>query len=272
MYNVVVVVCIWDVPIIPLSVPKSVCCQHCSALNHLPEYASDSPGFCSIASWACACLTMSRWLICEGGARERERGWGRTLGAKSCAMCRATHATPPHGRLSRIVLDLLRLGHHNPPLSILLRFPSSSSSSLPPFRSSAMSSLTSLPANASNSYVCDTLPAPRLASGKSRSRSPTPSPRGSPAPVTTFDPPLIVSEPSDIGPIASGSSLPPTPTDDKSQMPVQPPPRKLCVRHQRMADEGTNLKLQQVSLTFLIPSRRPLSIPLGAFSSGAGGI
>ena len=26
----------------------------------------------------------------------------------------------------------------------------------------------------------------------------------------------------------------------------QPPPRKLCVRHQRMADEGMNLKLQQV--------------------------
>ena len=26
------------------------------------------------------------------------------------------------------------------------------------------------------------------------------------------------------------------------------PPRKLCVRHQRMADEGTNLKLQQVRL------------------------
>ena len=28
------------------------------------------------------------------------------------------------------------------------------------------------------------------------------------------------------------------------------PPRKLCVRHQRMADEGTNLKLQQVRLHF----------------------
>lgn len=27
----------------------------------------------------------------------------------------------------------------------------------------------------------------------------------------------------------------------------QPPAKKLCVRHQRMADEGTNLKLQQVS-------------------------
>lgn len=30
-----------------------------------------------------------------------------------------------------------------------------------------------------------------------------------------------------------------------------PPPRKLCVRHQRMADEGTNLKLQQVSWIFI---------------------
>ena len=30
---------------------------------------------------------------------------------------------------------------------------------------------------------------------------------------------------------------------------VAPPPgRKLCVRHQRMADEDTNLKLQQVSV------------------------
>lgn len=27
---------------------------------------------------------------------------------------------------------------------------------------------------------------------------------------------------------------------------TQSPGRKLCVRHQRMADEGTNLKLQQV--------------------------
>jgi hypothetical protein len=30
--------------------------------------------------------------------------------------------------------------------------------------------------------------------------------------------------------------------------PTPQPPRKLCVRHQRMADEGTNLKLQQVCL------------------------
>ena len=31
-------------------------------------------------------------------------------------------------------------------------------------------------------------------------------------------------------------------------------PRKLCVRHQRMADEGTNLKLQQVRLHWTISS------------------
>lgn len=31
----------------------------------------------------------------------------------------------------------------------------------------------------------------------------------------------------------------------------QPPARKLCVRHQRMADEGTNEKLQKVCCWFL---------------------
>lgn len=30
----------------------------------------------------------------------------------------------------------------------------------------------------------------------------------------------------------------------------QPPQRKLCVRHQRMADEGMNVKLQMVCLFF----------------------
>lgn len=42
--------------------------------------------------------------------------------------------------------------------------------------------------------------------------------------------------------------------DPQPPQPFNPPhmpsslPPKLCVRHQRMADEGTNLKLQQVSL------------------------
>ena len=34
--------------------------------------------------------------------------------------------------------------------------------------------------------------------------------------------------------------------DSDTETPPQPPARKLCVRHQRMADEGTITKLQQV--------------------------
>ncbi|KAG6829668.1 hypothetical protein H0H92_003911 [Tricholoma furcatifolium] len=59
-------------------------------------------------------------------------------------------------------------------------------------------------ANPPESYVCDTLPAPRLANEQQQQPPPPPPP------------------------------------------PPQHSTRKLCVRHQRMADEGTNLKLQQV--------------------------
>jgi hypothetical protein len=67
------------------------------------------------------------------------------------------------------------------------------------------------------SYVCDTLPAPRLATDHSVSLHPSNVPND---PVHTL-------------------RLSPSPDSDST-------PRKLCVRHQRMADEGTNLKLQQV--------------------------
>jgi hypothetical protein len=49
----------------------------------------------------------------------------------------------------------------------------------------------------------------------------------------------------------------PTPDLSPSALSSQPTPRKLCIRHQRIADEGTNLKLQQV---------RP--IPLPSFRNG----
>lgn len=80
--------------------------------------------------------------------------------------------------------------------------------------------------SSSSSYVCDTLPAPRLATVSDH----TPLP---PAPVED-DP-----EPKHVPPTFQ-----------------QPPPRKLCVRHQRMADEGTNLKLQQVRSPFRAITRR----------------
>ena len=71
-----------------------------------------------------------------------------------------------------------------------------------------------------NSYVCDTIPAPRLATGESPTHS------------TPEDECAHEMQHIELG------SPPPS---------LQPPARKLCVRHQRMADEGTNLKLQQVS-------------------------
>ena len=51
--------------------------------------------------------------------------------------------------------------------------------------------------------------------------------------------------------VEASESLGPETVDDRSETTSsQPAARKLCVRHQRMADEGTNLKLQQVSYSF----------------------
>ncbi len=84
-------------------------------------------------------------------------------------------------------------------------------------------------ASSSNSYVCDTLPAPRLATGDSPMLNQE---EDSDSEVNVED--------HDHGAQETESGSPPP-----SQ---QPPARKLCVRHQRMADEGTNLKLQHVRL------------------------
>ncbi|KAF6764882.1 F-box/WD repeat-containing protein pof1 [Ephemerocybe angulata] len=62
-----------------------------------------------------------------------------------------------------------------------------------------------------SSYVCDTIPAARLASSTDL--------------IAMHDPEEPLPEP-------------------PSRTPTPVPPRKLCVRHQRMADEGMNLKLQ----------------------------
>nr|GAT61274.1 predicted protein [Mycena chlorophos] len=88
-------------------------------------------------------------------------------------------------------------------------------------------------------YVCDTLPAPRLASG------------------------------ADV-------SLPSAPLDEPEPEPVPPPvqvanaaPRKLCVRHQRMADEGTNLKLQQSLDALPVEDREKVSTIWANFSASS---
>ncbi|KAF7796773.1 hypothetical protein EIP86_007956 [Pleurotus ostreatoroseus] len=102
---------------------------------------------------------------------------------------------------------------------------------------------TSAAISPTSGYVCDTLPPARIQRRQS-SRSPSPLPPPTP-PVTAFEAPITQSTPSALafeskqpaaGPAAAGAAQ------------IAPPPgRKLCVRHQRMADEGTNLKLQQGS-------------------------
>ncbi|KAI0747708.1 WD40 repeat-like protein [Daedaleopsis nitida] len=130
-------------------------------------------------------------------------------------------------------------------------------------------SAPSIPGNAA-AYVCDTLPPPRLAASKSCSRSPSPSPPPSPAPVTTFDAPIIVTdpEPSGLSQMSTSNALNASPTlREESPVPTQPPARKLCVRHQRMADEGTNLKLQQALDALPVAEREAVSVIWSNFSS-----
>ncbi|OBZ75057.1 putative E3 ubiquitin ligase complex SCF subunit sconB [Grifola frondosa] len=111
-------------------------------------------------------------------------------------------------------------------------------------------------------YVCDTLPPPRLASASS-SRSPSPSLPLTP-PVTAFDAPIL-----------DNSSLPMEPSKSEaiaqekgsSGQLQQPPARKLCVRHQRMADEGTNLKLQQALDALPVQERQAVNAVWSNFSS-----
>jgi F-box/WD-40 domain protein MET30 len=88
------------------------------------------------------------------------------------------------------------------------------------------------------SLVCDTIPAARLAD---------------PDQELTLDPNMAF-EPHTLfhDPTAFDNTDSPTP-DLGQQMDAtqQPQPRKLCGRHQRMADEGTNIKLQAVSRWFV---------------------
>ena len=78
------------------------------------------------------------------------------------------------------------------------------------------------------SLVCDTIPAPRLADTE--------------YPISmAFEPDAVF----DTNPDS------PMPNQDQ-RTPIATEPRKLCPRHQRMADEGTNIRLQQVSTFTLV--------------------
>lgn len=124
---------------------------------------------------------------------------------------------------------------------------------------STMASSSSSLISPSSGYVCDTIPPARIAH-KVSSRSPSPIPPPTP-PVTAFQAPITDSGllSLDVKPSVAAARVAST-----SQI-APPPGRKLCVRHQRMADEGTNLKLQQVSIPSAISDSRAA---LGASGGG----
>ncbi|KAI0781298.1 quinon protein alcohol dehydrogenase-like superfamily [Trametes elegans] len=71
-----------------------------------------------------------------------------------------------------------------------------------------------------------------------------------------------MSQPSAAGPSTAVQS-----PGGPAAFPSQPPARKLCVRHQRMADEGTNLKLQQALDALPVAEREAVSAIWSSFSS-----
>ncbi|KAH9923993.1 WD40 repeat-like protein [Epithele typhae] len=117
--------------------------------------------------------------------------------------------------------------------------------------------------------LCDTLPPARLAPHTPTLPLVQSSPP-SPPPVISFDPPVI-SPHGPHAPLPSSStdaSYKPNPVSvGDAQTRSETAARKLCVRHQRMADEGTNLKLQQALDALPVAEREAVSVIWSNFSS-----
>ena len=114
-------------------------------------------------------------------------------------------------------------------------------------------------------YACDTLPPPQNMQ-ISRNGQPSPSPATyiEPAPVIPIiDSDLVSSAFDESNVEGETDNRDPAPLSSKQDQFIarpshygSPQARRLCVRHQRMADRGTNLKLQQVRIlisTSLVP-------------------
>ena len=120
-------------------------------------------------------------------------------------------------------------------------------------------SLTPITPQSQTAYSCDTLPAPQnlriprtIRRRPSRSPSPLPSPPSGDdeEPMSAFEV-VTVEEVRAAERITDAAASPRLEPADLAHQP-QPPARKLCVRHQRMADEGTNEDLQKVSVLIRI--------------------
>ncbi|EJD53375.1 WD40 repeat-like protein [Auricularia subglabra TFB-10046 SS5] len=115
------------------------------------------------------------------------------------------------------------------------------------------------PVRATN-YDCDTIPPPQKAIARRESLSPAPGPDT--VNSAQFDVPEYDTEPE----AAQGDVQQPAASQNATP---QPPARKLCVRHQRMADEGTIVKLQASLDTLPVEERQTVSNIWSQFSSSS---
>ncbi|KIK10770.1 hypothetical protein PISMIDRAFT_25873 [Pisolithus microcarpus 441] len=118
------------------------------------------------------------------------------------------------------------------------------------------------PLTTEESHQCDVLPAPRLASS---SRA---VPAHSPSSLASYD---TDATPDTENTVTMSAENPPDDTLQEASSALSsrfaPATRKLCVRHQRMADEGTNVKLQQSLDALPVEERETVNAIWSSFSS-----
>ncbi|KAH8108482.1 WD40 repeat-like protein [Phellopilus nigrolimitatus] len=143
--------------------------------------------------------------------------------------------------------------------------------SFPPSPSSPSSPPPDVKAS-QTAYACDTLPTPQryLRMPRShadfRSPSPLPSLHSEDVSMSAFD--IVTPEEVHAGertadPVSSQYAA----ESEQPDVPPQPPARKLCVRHQRMADEGMSLKLQRSLDALPLEDREVVNTIWSNFSS-----
>ncbi|CAE6520555.1 unnamed protein product [Rhizoctonia solani] len=167
-----------------------------------------------------------------------------------------TNSGPPSPPTTTTVLGLANMHIHSGPHS------ASSVSLASTYESVVVESVASGSSGSGSSrpVACDTVPPPQRLTLKAGSSSPRPVSPPAIVETSLFDVPVLDENPvTDVAPRAESAH----------RLDFAPPGRKLCVRHQRMADEGMSSKLQRSLDALPIAEREAVSSMWSAFSSSS---
>ncbi|CUA74962.1 putative E3 ubiquitin ligase complex SCF subunit sconB [Rhizoctonia solani] len=167
-----------------------------------------------------------------------------------------TNSGPPSPPTTTTVLGLANMHIHSGPAS------ASSVSLASTYESVIAESVASGSSGSGSSrpVACDTVRPPQKLALRVGSSSPHPASPPALVETSLFEVPVLDENPiSDVTPKAESSR----------GLDFAPPGRKLCVRHQRMADEGMSSKLQRSLDALPIPEREAVSSMWSAFSSSS---